>query len=131
MEIRETSRTRSPILLQQERIGLQVDWLLTAVGRAYLAFCPAKERQRVITMLRSSSRLEDRLAREPERLNAILAETRARGYGTRDAGYTGGSMDGEAAIKRQSGLGRRLCLLQVSHHRQCTSEVKMRKRVIR
>jgi IclR family transcriptional regulator, mhp operon transcriptional activator len=85
MEIRETSRTRSPILLQQERIGLQVDWLLTAVGRAYLAFCPANERQRVINMLRSSPRLEDRLAREPERLNAILAETRARGYGTRDA----------------------------------------------
>jgi IclR family mhp operon transcriptional activator len=44
MEIRETSRTRSPILLHQERIGLQVDWLLTAVERAYLAFCPAKER---------------------------------------------------------------------------------------
>jgi len=94
MEIRETSRTRSPILLQQERIGLQVDWLLTAVGRAYLAFCPANERQRVINTLRSSSRLEDRLAREPERLNAILAETRARGYGTRDASYTGGYYGG-------------------------------------
>jgi IclR family mhp operon transcriptional activator len=94
MEIRETSRTRSPILLQQERIGLQVDWLLTAVGRAYLAFCPAKERQRVLTMLRSSSRSEDCLAREPERLNAILAETRARGYGTRDASYTGGYYGG-------------------------------------
>ena len=94
MEIRETSRTRSPILLQQERIGLPVDWLLTAVGRAYLAFCPAKERHRVINMLRSSSRLEDRLARAPERLNAILAETRARGYGTRDASYTGGYYGG-------------------------------------
>ena len=92
MEIWETSRTRSPILLQQERIGLQVDWLLTAVGRAYLAYCPAKERQRVITMLRSSSRLEDRLAREPERLNAILAETRARGYGTRDASTLAATM---------------------------------------
>lgn len=35
-----------------------------------------------------------RLAREPERLNAILAETRARGYGTRDASYTGGYYGG-------------------------------------
>jgi IclR family mhp operon transcriptional activator len=94
MEIRETSRTRSPILLQQERIGLQVDWLLTAVGRAYLAFCPAKERQRVINMLRSSARPEDHLAREPEKLNAILAATRARGYGTRDASYVGGYYGG-------------------------------------
>ena len=82
MEIRETSRSRSPILLQQERIGLQVDWLLTAVGRAYLAFCPGKERKRVINMLRSSARPEDHSAQEPEKLNAILAATRERGYGT-------------------------------------------------
>jgi IclR family transcriptional regulator, mhp operon transcriptional activator len=90
MEIRETTRTRSPFLLQQERIGWRVNWLLSGVGRAYLAFCPAQERQRVINLLRSSSRPEDRLAREPERLNAILAETRARGYGTRDAIHIGG-----------------------------------------
>ena len=44
----------------------------------------------MINLLRSSSRPEDRLAREPERLNAILAETRARGYGTRDAIHIGG-----------------------------------------
>ena len=62
----------------------------TAVGRAYLAFCPSKERQRVINLLRLSSRPEDRLAREPEKLNEILAATRTRGYGTRDASYVGG-----------------------------------------
>jgi IclR family mhp operon transcriptional activator len=90
MEIRETTRTRSPFLLQQERIGWRVNWLLSGVGRAYLAFCPAKERQRVINLLRSSSRPEDGLAHEPERLNAILAETRARGYGTRDPIHVGG-----------------------------------------
>lgn len=90
MEIRETTRTRSPFLLEQERVGWRVNWLLSGVGRAYLAFCPAKERQRVINLLRSSSRVEDRLARDPERLNAILAETRARGYGTRDAIHVGG-----------------------------------------
>jgi IclR family mhp operon transcriptional activator len=74
MEIRETTRTRSPILLQQERIGLPVNWLHSAVGRAYIAYCPAKERQRIVDLLRSSTKPEDRLAREPARLNAILAE---------------------------------------------------------
>ena len=53
MEIRETSRSRSPILLQEERVGLQVNWLLTGVGRAYLAYCPAKERQQIIESLRA------------------------------------------------------------------------------
>jgi IclR family mhp operon transcriptional activator len=90
MEIRETTRTRSPFLMPQERIGLPVNWLWSAMGRAYLAFCPVKERQHVIELLRASSKPEDRLAREPERLNAILAETRARGYGTRDAMHVGG-----------------------------------------
>jgi DNA-binding IclR family transcriptional regulator len=69
MEIRETSRKRSPFLLQPERIGLPVNWLWTAVGRAYLAYCPAKERQRIIGLLAGSARPEDRLAREPARCN--------------------------------------------------------------
>jgi IclR family mhp operon transcriptional activator len=71
-----------------------VNWLLSGVGRAYLAFCPIKERQRIISVLQSSARPEDRLARQPERLNAILAETRARGYGTRDATHVGGHYGG-------------------------------------
>lgn len=94
MEIRETTRARSPILLQQERIGLPVNWLQSAVGRAYLAYCPAKERQRIVDLLRGSTRPEDRLARDPTRLNAVLAEVRARGYGTRDATHTGGYYGG-------------------------------------
>lgn len=94
MEIRETNRTRSPILLQQERIGLPINWLRSAVGRAYLAYCPASERQRIIELLLRSTKPEDRLAREPERLNAILAEVRVRGYATRDAAHVGGYYGG-------------------------------------
>jgi IclR family mhp operon transcriptional activator len=94
MEIRETNRTRSPFLLQHERIGLPVNWLWSAVGRAYLAYCPAKERQRIIALLGGSTKREDQLAREPARLNAILAEVRERGYGTRDAAHTGGYYGG-------------------------------------
>ena len=94
MEIRETTRKRSPFLLQPERIGLPVNWLRTAVGRAYLAYCPAKERQRIVALLSSSTKLEDRLAREPVRLGAILAEVRARGYGTRDSVHVGGYYGG-------------------------------------
>jgi IclR family mhp operon transcriptional activator len=48
-----------------ERIGLQVSWLLTGVGRAYLAYCPVRERQRIIDLLRVSGKAEDRLARDP------------------------------------------------------------------
>jgi IclR family mhp operon transcriptional activator len=94
MEIRETNRTHSPFLLHSERIGLHVNWLLTAVGRAYLAYCPAKERARVIAVLARSTKQEDQLARETGRLNVILAGVRERGYATRDAAHTGGYYGG-------------------------------------
>ena len=94
MEIRETTRTRTPFIMMQERVGLPVNWLLSGVGRAYLAFCPVKERQQIVELLRGSSKPEDRLARDPKRLDAILQETHARGYGTRDPTHVGGYYGG-------------------------------------
>ena len=46
LEIRESSRVRTPfaIYFMQDRIGTPVNWVLSAVGRAYLAFCPENER---------------------------------------------------------------------------------------
>ena len=42
-------------------------------------------------MLRKSDQWVDQLARDPRQLEKILAETRARGYGTRDPSYVGGA----------------------------------------
>ena len=44
MERRETSRALSPLFIHSpfhttREIGTKVNWLLTGVGRAYLAFC--------------------------------------------------------------------------------------------
>jgi IclR family mhp operon transcriptional activator len=95
MERRESSRPRSAFRIlppnsEIGEVGQPVCWLLTAVGRAYLASCPAEERGRILQRLRKSDKPEDRLARDPKRLDKILAETRARGYGTRDPIYVGG-----------------------------------------
>jgi IclR family transcriptional regulator, mhp operon transcriptional activator len=109
MERRESSRPRSTFRIlppnsEISEIGQPVCWLLTAVGRAYLAFCPAEERSRILQRLRNSNKPEDRLARDPKRLDKILAETRARGYGIRDPIFVGGFYgrpphgDGLAAI---------------------------------
>jgi IclR family transcriptional regulator, mhp operon transcriptional activator len=97
MERRETNQPGSPFLLNvgyRNRVGQPVGWLLTGVGRAYLAFCPEPERETILQMLRKSSKPEDQLARQPERLNRILAETRARGFATRDPTFTGGHYGG-------------------------------------
>jgi len=98
MERRETSQAYSPYFFintaQRTHVGQSVNWLQTGMGRAYLAFCPEPERNDILLMLRSSDRPEDMLARDRKRLDTILAETRARGYGTRDPVFTGGNYGG-------------------------------------
>jgi IclR family mhp operon transcriptional activator len=104
MEIVETSQTHSPFLIKVSGIGQPVNWLLSAVGRVYLAFCADKEREAILQRLRKSDKPEDRLAHDPKRLDLVLTETRSRGYGTRDPAFGGGAYgnppvdDGLAAI---------------------------------
>ena len=90
MEIREWSRAHTLALATEDRIGERINWLMTAVGRAYLAFCPHKEREEILNLLRNSDYPENRLARDPKRLETIFSETRRRGYGTRDPSNVGG-----------------------------------------
>lgn len=98
MEIRESSRVRTPfaIYFMQDRIGTPVNWMLSAVGRAYLAYCPESERQKIVTLLRKSDKPENRIARDGRRVDRILAETRANGYGTRDPSFIGGAYGRQA-----------------------------------
>jgi IclR family transcriptional regulator, mhp operon transcriptional activator len=104
MERRETSQRSSPFFghpTQRDRVGQRVGWVLTGVGRAYLAFCPEREREAILRRLRRSDKPDDRLARDPRRLDRILAETRQRGYATRDPSFTGGPHGGPS---RDDGL---------------------------
>jgi IclR family mhp operon transcriptional activator len=109
MERRETSRAHTPFFIRHDTLKeggvvIRANWLMTGVGRAYLAFCPDKERDAIIQRLRKSDKPEDQLARDPKGIERILAETRARGYATRDPSFVGGTYgappfdDGLAAI---------------------------------
>ena len=91
MEVRESSRMVTPVYFAHQRVGTPINWVLSAVGRAYLAFCPEREREKILTLLRKSDKLENRLARDTKRFERILAETRARGYATRDPSFVGGA----------------------------------------
>jgi IclR family transcriptional regulator, mhp operon transcriptional activator len=93
MEIRETSRVQTPFstVFLHDRIGTPVNWLLSAVGRAYLAYCPEKERNKILALLRKSELPENRLARDEKRVRLVLKETQMKGYGTRDLNFDGGA----------------------------------------
>jgi len=98
MEIRESSRGHSPFLINRDQIGHPVPWLVSAVGRAYLAFCPEKELQQVIGLLRKSNLRDDRSSRDPVFLQEMLSEVRLKGYATREPSHTGGAYGGPNAV---------------------------------
>ncbi len=93
MVVIETNRPMSYFnYILNAPLGFRINMLRSASGRTYLAFCSPKERAAILGRLRNSARPGDVLARKPAKLNQILADTRKRGYGTRDADF-GGNYD--------------------------------------
>jgi len=83
MEIRETSRVMSPLLVNRVLLGYQVPILPSALGQAYLAACAADEREAILQRLRSSPLPHDQMAHDPRAVGRLLRAVRRRGYGLR------------------------------------------------
>ncbi|MGB7543048.1 MAG: IclR family transcriptional regulator C-terminal domain-containing protein [Burkholderiales bacterium] len=83
MYLRETTRPRSPLTIDRATTGLRLPMLLSATGKAYIAYCPEPERVSILERLARSRLAEDALARNPRLVHQILSETRKNGYGQR------------------------------------------------
>jgi IclR family mhp operon transcriptional activator len=81
MMIRETTERESLAPLEHYGAGVRVPMLASAAGRAYLAYCPAVQRDSLLELLSRSSLPEDRLARNRVEVERLLNETRSQGYG--------------------------------------------------
>lgn len=94
LELAETSRRQSNLGLFPYRIGFRIDMFLTAPGRAWLAFCPARERERILAHARRhpppNPRSRSVLRGE---LDGILATTRRLGYASREPLFGGTDAD--------------------------------------
>jgi IclR family transcriptional regulator, mhp operon transcriptional activator len=86
MTIRYTTHSYSPLSLEQGVPGMRVPVLSTAIGRAYLAFCPEAERQLIIENLASGSTPDSELARDATAVKKIIAKVQRLGYGYRIGG---------------------------------------------
>jgi IclR family mhp operon transcriptional activator len=80
MLMRETTDHASPLAIERYSAGFRVSLLASTTGLAYLAHCPAAQRQTLIDLLARSNRTDDKLARSPEELQRTLEEIRAQGY---------------------------------------------------
>ncbi len=89
MQLHETSRLHSYFLLHRLQIGFRINMALSAPGRAYLAFCPEKERQAILGLLRRRRDAGYARIGGQEAMARILEETRRRGYSIRDPHWGG------------------------------------------
>lgn len=91
MELVETSRPHTTLLFNKLTVGFQIDFLLSAPGRAYLAFCPQKERNQILGKLKT--RPEYKFLVESGELEYILEQVRNQGFGHRDTRWGGRSFE--------------------------------------
>lgn len=119
MKIVETTRGFSALSLSLDLVGDQVFIPVTAVGRAYLAFCPDAERETIVNALRASENAHE--AAWLNDLDTVIERTRKQGYGVRAEkfqGHTRGRpdyIDGLSAIAVPIRQGDRVhgCINQV------------------
>jgi IclR family mhp operon transcriptional activator len=130
----ETSRRESTLDMHRDPLGYRIDLLHSAVGRAWLAFCPAAERERILDgwPVHATRRLP---ALERDAFERVLAQTRARGYGMRDSRFGGLGMLREArddhlaaiavpVMERQSVIA----CINLVWHRRISSEREIARR---
>jgi IclR family mhp operon transcriptional activator len=94
MLIIETSREAEPMRFFRHP-GYRAQVLYTSLGRAYLAFCPERERQAFLERARADLSPEFALARDPEALDRLLETVRAQGFATMDESYSRENYDSQ------------------------------------
>jgi IclR family mhp operon transcriptional activator len=92
MALCESNRTRSYFVVNRDKLGYEINMLRSAVGRAYLAYCPDDEREEILAALRDGHRPGDELASNRRYVAQLLRDTRRLGYGVRDRTF-GGAYD--------------------------------------
>lgn len=83
----ENSRYQTPFPVNRDLMGYRVHMLMSAMGRAYLAFSPAAETRAILQRLRASDDPYDRPAHNLPKLQRSFATIRNAGYATREPGY--------------------------------------------
>ncbi|MBS4047201.1 MAG: helix-turn-helix domain-containing protein [Alphaproteobacteria bacterium] len=89
IQIIESSRYQTPFPVNRHLMGYTVHVLMSAMGRAHLAFSPPAVVREIIERLRQSDDPYDWGARDPAKIMRSLAAIRSAGYAVREPGYGG------------------------------------------
>jgi len=98
MVVRETTHRFSPLSFQGAMIRQRMPILFTAVGRAYLAFCPAAERAQILQVLAAGHDEQAPLACATGSIKRVLDRVRRQGYATNEGEWSKQSKTGAIAL---------------------------------
>jgi IclR family transcriptional regulator, mhp operon transcriptional activator len=87
MWVQETSRRRSPFMMNRTVTQFGIHMLQSAMGRAYLAYCQPEKRAQILRLLAASNEPFNYLARQQDQVERLLEDIRRKGYATRVTGY--------------------------------------------
>jgi IclR family transcriptional regulator, mhp operon transcriptional activator len=82
MLLRETADHPAASAVERYAAGTRVPMLTTAAGRVQLAFCPAPQRELLLSLLARSNKEDDKPARNTAEVLALLTEARTQGFAT-------------------------------------------------
>ncbi len=88
MIVRDTTHGTSPLSINREKAGFRPPMLLSSLGRAYLAWCPAAERDLILRTIANSAQPDAEQARDRAAVDALLAKVEKKGYGFREGGMS-------------------------------------------
>lgn len=82
MRIRASTLEESPFATDgdRRRLARRVPMLAAALGRAYLGFCPAAEREAIVALLKASPRRYDQPSRDDRFVADLISRIRRVGY---------------------------------------------------
>lgn len=87
IEIIESTRLRGPMALTRTALGIRPSMVMSAHGRAILAFSSDEQGARHIEVIRQSGSKEDILSIDNGTFAEEIRRTRARGYGLREPNF--------------------------------------------
>ncbi len=82
MLVRTSTRAESPFATDHDFLGLRIPMLLSAVGRAYIAYCDEAERETVMALMRNSKARRNAMAHDEKAVTRLLTGIRKHGYAT-------------------------------------------------
>ncbi|MDP2125496.1 MAG: DNA-binding transcriptional regulator [Parvibaculum sp.] len=82
MLVRLSTRHESPFATDPDWLNRRLAILVSALGRAYISFCPEEERRVLMALLRNSKSKMNASARDGKYVDAMIDGIRRRGYAT-------------------------------------------------